>query len=176
MVVLRATRKVLRSLRESAQDGNLSDTALGDWYVNRIVIDRQPLLLFVSSASLLAALAPARAVKSLAEWFPEIVFDRLKRLDVDLSLIGSEMEAMKSVHVGRTKDRSVTGQMVDFAKALPYYLPVDGWNATEVQLAEERLAETPCRGSRGFDEMIFPRKEAVRLLQIHSQPRKAAYN
>ncbi len=176
MVVLRATRKVLRSLPESAQDGDLSDTVLGDWYVNRIVIDRRPLLLLVSSASLLAALAPARAVKSLSEWFPEIVFDRLKRLDVDLSLIESEMEAMKTVLVGRTKDRSVTGQMVDFAKALPYYLPVDAWDAAAVQLAEERLAETPCRGGRGFDEMIFPREETVRLLQIHSLPQKPAYN
>jgi len=28
-----------------------SDTALGDWYVNRLIVDRQPLLLLVSAAS-----------------------------------------------------------------------------------------------------------------------------
>ena len=45
----------------------VSDTALGDWYVNRLVVDRQPLLLLVSSSSLLPLLMPARGVRSLPE-------------------------------------------------------------------------------------------------------------
>jgi hypothetical protein len=56
MVLLRATQKVLRLLPESA--GGVIDsstTALGDWYVNRLIVDRQPLLLLVSSTSRLAA-------------------------------------------------------------------------------------------------------------------------
>ena len=65
MVILRATQKVLKTLPESADDSDSSDTALGDWYVNRITLDRQPLLLLVSAKSLLSMLAPAKNVKSL---------------------------------------------------------------------------------------------------------------
>jgi hypothetical protein len=136
VVLLRATQKVLRNLQPSRDAGGVSGTALGDWYVNRVVVDRQPLLLFVGEKSLLAALAPARDVKNLATWFPGVVFERLKRMDVDWGLIGSEMEAMQVVQVGRTKDRSVTGQMVDFAKTLPYLLPEGDWGPQELRKAE----------------------------------------
>ena len=49
MVLLRATQKVLRSLPPSVNDAATSGNALGDWYVNRIVIDRRSLLLIISS-------------------------------------------------------------------------------------------------------------------------------
>jgi len=165
VVVLRATHKVLKSLPTSARDSDVSDTALGDWYVDRLVVDRQPLLLLVSSKSLLSILAPARDVKTLPERLAGIVGDRLRRLDVSESVIASEVEATGAVGVGRTLDRSVTGQLVDFAKSIPYYLPVEGWDATTLRAAEERLAETPCRSSRRFSEVIFPRDTAIRLLQ-----------
>jgi hypothetical protein len=52
MVILRPTRR-LRSLLPVTETPLLaSDTALGDWYVNRITVDRQPLLLVVSSVAL----------------------------------------------------------------------------------------------------------------------------
>jgi hypothetical protein len=63
VVVLRATQKVLRLLPQPRHIPGASDTALGDWYVNRIVIARQPLLLLVSEKSLLSVLTPARDVK-----------------------------------------------------------------------------------------------------------------
>ena len=165
MVVLRATQKVLQTLRQSARDSDVSDTALGDWYVNRIVVDRQPLLLLVSSKSLLSIISPARDVKTLPERLAGIVEDRLRRLGVSASVVASEVEATGAVSVGKTLDRSITGQLVDFAKALPHYLPADGWDATTLRVAEERLAETPCRASRRFDEVIFPRETAIRLLE-----------
>src|SRR3972149_6891191 len=54
MVVLRATQKLAKVLPPSADAAAESDTALGDWYVNRLIVDRQPLLLLVSARSLLA--------------------------------------------------------------------------------------------------------------------------
>ena len=165
MVVLRATQKVLRTLPQSASDADVSDTALGDWYVNRIVVDRQPLLLLVSAKSRLAILAPARDVRSLPDRLPGIVANRLRRIDVDSNLIAAEIGAMHTTRVGRTQDRSVTGQMVDFAKAIPYYLPVNGWDAATLRQAEERLGETPCRVNRRFEEVIFPQQTTVRLLE-----------
>jgi len=79
-------------------------------------------------------------------------------------VIVSEVGAMDVVLVGRTRDRSVTGQMVDFAKAISYYLPVDGWDESALRLVEDRLADTPCRCGRSDTETVWPARDAVRLL------------
>ena len=165
MVILRATQKVVKSLPRSLKGQDSSDTALGDWYVNRVVVDRRPLLLFVSSKSLLAILAPARNVKTIPGRLSTLVSDRLQRLRIEEHLIDSEMRAMQDVEVGSTQDRSVTGTMVDFAKALPYYLPIDGWSDSELRSVEDRLSETPCRCSRSYEETIWPRDVTHRLLK-----------
>lgn len=165
MTVLRATRKVLRSLPRTASEGDVSTTALGDWYVNRIVVHRQPFLLYVSSRSLLALLLPARDVRHLAGRFPQRIADRLRRLGGDLLWVAAEEAAMQPVLVGRTQDRSVLGTMVDFAKALPYCLPSDGWEPQDLLDAQHLLARTPCRCGRAFEEVIWPGREALRLLE-----------
>jgi hypothetical protein len=164
VVILRATKKVLRMLKQSARNNDVSDTSLGDWYINRVVIDRRPLLLFVSSKSLLTMVIPAQNVKTLPERFAGLVTERLLRLGVDSSLVDSEMEVMRTVRVGPTKDRSVTGSMVDFAKALPYYLPEDGWDLQDLRLAEDKLSTTPCRCTQSPKDVIWPDEDTVRLL------------
>ena len=164
MVVLRATKKVLKTLPQSAADTDTSDTALGDWYVNRIVVDRKPLLLLVSEKSRLSLLAPARNVKTLPDRLKKMVTARLQRLNVEESLIRAEVNAMDVVRVGRTRDRSVTGQMVDFAKSVTYYMPVDGWDDSTLWFAEDRLSGTPCRTSNPSAKVIFPYETVVRLL------------
>jgi hypothetical protein len=163
MVVLRATQKVLRLLPQQGHSPGASDTALGDWYINRIVVARQPLLLLVSERSLLSILTPARDVKGMTERLAETVAARLRRLGIDDAVVAAEIGAMSVVTVAKTADRSVTGQMVDFAKCLSYYLPKKAWSATDLQGAEDKLAKMPCRASRPFDEVIFPREAALRL-------------
>jgi hypothetical protein len=148
----------------SASDSDVSDTALGDWYVNRIVIDRQPLLLLMSSTSLLPVLIRARDVKTLPDRIGDIVANRLRHMGIEEQLIVSEVGAMDVVLVGRTRDRSVMGQMVDFAKAISYYLPVGGWDESALRLVEDRLGETPCRCGRSGAEVVRPARDASRLL------------
>jgi hypothetical protein len=141
-----------------------SDTALGDWYVNRIVVDRQPLLLLVSSASFLPMLAPARDVRGLADRLGALVAWRLHRCGLEAEAIAAEVQAMDPVAVAPTVDRSVLGIMVDFAKAVPYY--VAGWCAGEaLAVAEDRLAETPCRATLSGDRVVFPNQKALELLR-----------
>jgi len=164
VVVLRATQKVLRLLPQQGHSPGASDTALGDWYVNRIVISRQRLLLLVSEKSLLSILTPARDVKELPERLAETVAARLRRLGIDDAVVAAEIGAMSVVAVAKTADRSVTGQMVDFAKHLTYYMPENGWSEWDLQAAEGKLAQMPCRASGPFDKVIFPRDAALRLL------------
>ena len=117
MVILRPTRKLNSLLPATEVIPTSSDTALGDWYVNRVVVDRQPLLLLVSSTSLLPMLIPAQNVRGLPARLAALVEARLRRCGLDDRTIAAETLAMASVAVGPTVDRSVLGIMVDFAKA-----------------------------------------------------------
>ena len=163
MVYLRATQKLLRRLRPTEVDGDLSGAALGDWFANRLIVDRRPLLLLVSGTSLLPIIEPACDVRLLPQRLPLLVGERLQRLGIGKNLIDLEVEAMERVVVARTNDRSVVGTMVDFARAVPYHLPEDvRWGTTELYEAEAKLAVTPCRCSSR--NTVFPDREAVTQL------------
>jgi hypothetical protein len=164
MVILRPTRKI-RQLDPAPLDGSVgSDTALGDWYANRIVISRQPPILLVSSLSLLPILTPARGVRSLPTRLPSLVEDRLQRLLVPTGLIERESGAMSPVAVARTTDRSVLGTMVDFATMLPHMLPPGRWGEEALPALEAQLGRSPCRVSRPKDAAFFPDQKATELL------------
>jgi hypothetical protein len=170
MVTLRATRKILKHLPEESDSGCSPDTALGDWYANRLVIDRKPLILLISSLSYLAVLKPARNVKALPHYLPDMVAGRLHRLGVAPDLINAEVEAMDPVRIGKTADRSVVGIMVDFAKMIPYILPPGGWNDAWLPPVEEQLQTNPCHAGRRFEDVVFPESKTVDLLMARWQP------
>ena len=165
MVILRPTKKLALLLPTAQTVPVCNDTALGDWYVNRVVVDRQPLLLLVSSASLLPMLLPARDVRGLPGKLVALVAARLRRCGIDGRAIDAEQQAMHPVVIGPTLDRSVLGIMVDFAKAIPYHLEPGQWNEDTLEFVEERLAETPCHATRSADRVIFPEKRAPDLLR-----------
>lgn len=165
MVTLRATKKVLRLLPPATTAPEASTTALGDWYVNRITSAGQPLLLLVSSTSLLPILALARDVRTLPERLPQMVGDRLRRHGVPARLIESEVQAMAPVTVAGTGDRSVVGTMVEFAHMLTHYL--HDWRHDEAGLwaVEAHLAHTPCRVTKPLSRGVWPDLAATELLQ-----------
>src|SRR5262245_57187017 len=163
MVILRPTRK-LRSSLSPAPVSTRSDTALGDWYVNRIVVARLPLLLLVSSTSLLPIVVPARDVRSLPDRLGTLVVARLRRLGTEPETIEAELQAMHPVKVAPTVDRSVLGIMVDFAKAIPHY---SGDLRTDrgLFILEDWLAQTPCHAALTDDQVVFPNSKAPDLLR-----------
>ncbi len=165
MVILRPTRKLNSLLPATEVIPTSSDTALGDWYVNRVVVDRQPLLLLVSSTSLLPMLIPAQNVRGLPARLAALVEARLRRCGLDDRTIAAETLAMASVAVGPTVDRSVLGIMVDFAKAVPYHLEPGQWGETTLRIVEDRLAATPCHAALSWDRVIFPEKKALEVLR-----------
>ena len=165
MVILRPTKKLRSLLPTAATVPICSDTALGDWYVNRIVVDRQPLLILVSSTSLLPMLVPARDVRRLPGKLATLVEGRLRRCGIDAPAIEAELQAMRPVVIGATVDRSVLGSMVDFAKAVPYHLKPGQWNDDTLLLVEQQLAETPCHSARSTEPVIFPDRKATDLLR-----------
>ena len=121
------------------------------------------MLILVSGLSLLPILEPARNVRSLPKRLPSIVRNRLERLGVDKCLVDFEVDTMHDVFVAATNDRSVVGTMVDFVKAVPYYLPEAGrWSEAELYSAEAKLAVTPCRCKT--PDTVFPDRKAPALL------------
>lgn len=138
------------------------DGALGDWYVNRFVVDRRPLLMIVSSASLLAAIEPARDIRTLPDRLATIVADRLYWLGVDQRLINAEISTMHPVKLAPTKDRSVMGIVVECCKDAAYHLPINGWNDASLVEVEAFLRRTPWHA--GKRDVVFPEKKAIELL------------
>jgi len=163
VVILRPTSRLRKVLPVDELDGTQSDTALGDWYVNRIVLDRRPILLLVSSTSLLAALIPAREVAKLPRRVAEVVGQRLARLGVPRPLVDAEVGAMSPVRVAPTTDRSVVGIMVDFAKMLPHVTAVGLSDHSGLMEAEEFLWDNPCFAGKA--RVVFPRQRAPDLLR-----------
>jgi hypothetical protein len=165
MVILRPTRKLSRQLPWTTRIPESSDTALGDWYVNRIVVNRQPLLILVCSRALLPLVIFARDVRELPSRLAGLVATRLRRLGVSAAAIQAETLAMIPVGVSPTRDRSVLGIMVDFAKAVPYHLENVRIEDGTLQIVEDRLAETPCHAGQSHDRVVFPETKAPELLR-----------
>jgi hypothetical protein len=165
MVILRPTRKLQRLLPVAGFGQAASDTALGDWYVNRVVVKHHPLLILVSSASLLPVLVPARDVRTLPARLSDIVEARLARFGVPTSRIESEKEAMATVLIEPTLDRSIVGIMVEFAKALPDHPAFGQFDETRLASVEDWLAETPCHANGLDEDVVFPDTKAPELLQ-----------
>jgi len=163
-VTLRRTQKLASALPITVLEPPEADTALGDWYANRFVVDRRPLLLLVSSRSLLPILLPARDLKSLPDRLPDLVAQRLRRFGVARSLIEAEVRAMTPVHVAKTASRSVLGIMVDFAFAVPLHLEAGRWDETSLPFVEAALQETPCFVTRPDSETVFPDQSTPALL------------
>lgn len=162
MVVLRPTRKLQKLLPVEADSERQSDGALGDWYVNRFVVDRRPLLMIVSSTSLLSAIEPARDIRTLPERLASIVADRLYWLGVDQRVIDAEVAVMKPVALAATKDRSVMGIVVECCKTAEYLLPINGWNEASLVEVETSLRKTPWFSGRRV--AVFPQEKALELL------------
>lgn len=167
MVVLRRTQKLATALPLTAKSAAQSDTALGDWYVNRLTVDRRPLLLLISARGLLPVIQPARDIAGLPDRLPTLVATRLKRLAVPSALIAAEVDAMHPVQIDRTADRSVLGILVEFTRTLPFYLEHGDWDDTTLPFVEATLGETPCHASRPFAEVVFPNEHARALIAAH---------
>jgi hypothetical protein len=155
-VTLRRTEKLSSVLPATIATPQEPDTALGDWYANRIVVDRKPLLLLLSSRAFLAILLPARELRTLPSRLGEVVAQRLRRFGIAQRVINAEVAAMDRVLVSKTGNRAVVGIMVDFANMIPYHLDRGAWDESTLPFIEAKLAGAPCFSSRSGEQTVFP--------------------
>jgi hypothetical protein len=92
MIVLRCTRKLLHRLRvEPVEAAPESSTLLGDWYANVLFVNRRPVVLAVSSRTLLPVLVPARDPASLPARLAAAVEEILRALGVQDARVEEEL-------------------------------------------------------------------------------------
>lgn len=141
MFTLRCTQRLLaRAKPDLARNIFVPTTRLGDWYANLIHVGRLQLVLAVSERSFLPVVLPAAPV---ATWVPRFrvgVGAMLDALGVPSADIDRELAEMESTAFGRTANRQVTGILVDFAKAIEFYIEGE----PSLLAVALKLAQTPC--------------------------------
>lgn len=129
MVTLRCTQKLLKRMHLKVDD--LRDTvavepsnALGDWYANLLIVERQHLVMFVSARSRLCLLVYARDIDRLRKRFEDALTEVLQSLQIPEEAIQRELNATSRLCYGLTtgtpEGRSVLGSIIDFTKVLQY--------------------------------------------------------
>jgi hypothetical protein len=128
MYTLRCTQKLLKRMRLTVADLRGAEipeptTALGDWYANLLLIQRQHMVMLVSDRSRLCVLVPARDIDRLRARFEHALMELLRDLDVPEEALVREGQAMGQMCYGLTtapNGRSVLGSMNDYTNALQY--------------------------------------------------------
>lgn len=113
---------------------------------------------------ILPILAPARDIRNLPMKLSHLVEERLIRPGVPAHLIEHEIAAMLAVQVAPTRDRSIVGMLVGFARDLSYILGAVDWDETDLPAAEMNLAHTPCRATSKLSDVIYPDEAVPALL------------
>ena len=122
MVTLRCTQRLLRWLRATptASDASPPTGRLGDWYGNVLILDRQPIAMFVEERTRLPTLLPQRLIQTLVERFRSSAGRLIEEL-ADPAVAQVECESLAELRIGATRSRSVLGTMNDFALACEYW-------------------------------------------------------
>ena len=97
-------------------------TALGDWYVNLIFINRIQLLLFVSDKTRLAIVTPAKNAKSLRSHLVHGLLAVLRDLNIPMDWAQLEINEMNDSHIAKTRSRNILGTMKDYKFNIEYQI------------------------------------------------------
>ena len=165
MFTLRCTARLLKRIgRHVEADPPPPTTRLGDWAANLVHLGRSQLVLAVNEPTVLTVVVPAAPIGELMTRLRAGVGDVLRVLHVPDGDVERELHEMKDVVIAKTRDRRATGVLVDFAKALPFYLD-DGDTLLDAAL---RLSRTPCGPLHKSD--IFPDRAACSRFGMASDP------
>lgn len=159
MFTLRCTARLLGRLKIRPKADPIEPTTrLGDWYANLLNVGRLQLVLAVSEQTLLPVLVPAAPISTLVLRLRVGLGDVLRALGVSRVEVEKENAEMENVVYGKTANRQVIGIMVDFAKAVEFYIEDD----PSLLHVAMKLAHTPCSPLYKTEE-ISPDRTTVAL-------------
>jgi hypothetical protein len=150
MLVVRGTKKLRDRVKGApAADGEVSTTALGDWFATALFW-RPQVALLVNTRTFLPVFLELAPAATLLDRIPEAIEHTLRLHGVDESFATAERAAMTEVLIAPTNDRSVLGVMNEFAFVGKQYRMIDPVDLVGLSL---RLADTPVgplRSGSGF--------------------------
>ena len=159
MVALRCTQRLLSRLHvASPSEPGESTTTLGDWYANTLMIARRPYVMCTSERSKLTVIIPFKGATTLRERFRNAVGALLHAIHIPASVIEDELKEMDPIEFGRTRNRSLLGNMKDLT------LPAEDWLLDH---PESTLLDIDVRLSKhlvGPDPYVVPRELALKIL------------
>ena len=161
MFVLRATQRLLaraKPVLESTPPE--STTRLGDWCANLLHVGRRQLVLAISSRTFFPVVVDAAPIGSLPARIREATGIGLRGLGISAGLIEAELDEMREVVWAKSASRRATGILVDFAKALPFYLE-DG---SSLDAVAAKLSDTPIIS--GSPTGLFPDQATAALFGV----------
>ena len=141
MVIVRCTASLLKRLRQPLADGE-STGALGDWYAKVVCTRPRVLVLCVNARSLLSVVVPLAPTSSFLDRFGVAACRRIGQIEAAPDRRQVELDALASLGVARTRDRSVLSSMNHFAYAASTWLleQPDG----DLEDLGRWLCDTPC--------------------------------
>lgn len=141
VVVVRGTRKFLRSVGRPLPGTPVGDGRLGDWYAD-VWFWRPQVAVFVNERSLLPVITPLAPARSVLERFPDQFARVARHIGVDPEGLENELESMNEHVLAKTSSRSVLGVLASFERQADAYR----WRNDVIDLVElsSWLAQTPC--------------------------------
>lgn len=120
-------------------------------------------MLAVSERTFLPVLIPAATFATLAPRLRDGLHEVLDALGVAKAHADREIGEMEDVAYRKTANRQVTGIMVDFAKALKFYIE----HETSLLALALKLAHTPCSPFYKTEEISPDRKTVAMFARPH---------
>lgn len=122
MLILRPTQKLAKRLHCTlVPTEEVSTTRLGDWYCNFYQIGRAQVILSVSERSRLPVIVPAKDPKNFPTRLQTTLRGLLRAITPIDPLIDAELAEMQEISYAKSANRSITGTLNEFGRALDYY-------------------------------------------------------
>ncbi|RZA26263.1 MAG: hypothetical protein EOP10_04170 [Proteobacteria bacterium] len=165
MVIYRLTENLFKKLKVPLQADPVASTGtLGDWYCNKIILNRQHFLLCVSSQTLLPVLVSGKAPLTFPSRLQEKLGEILLHLNIPTARIENELAQMNDWVFAKTASRSVVGAMNDYIR-ISKVMVESGLNIDDLSW---RLLDIPFR-PLGMKSSLYATAKAFGI-EVHRKP------
>lgn len=168
MVTLRCTTPLLKRLHQPVVEAEPT-SALGDWYARPLVVRSRHVVLCTNERSLLCVVVPLAPSAGLIPRFADAARRRIEQIAAPADSLALEASALETVHIGRSRSRSVISTMNQFQFGAEVWL--DKRPDGDLEELGLWLCHTPCTGIAA----TWPWDAAHLILTGAAAPRRRLY-
>jgi hypothetical protein len=141
MVVYCCTRKILTKVGEEEITTEISDTKLGDWYVDYLFTQPYHIAIFVSEKTILPIFVPTSPINTVFDRFHNQLSLIMKQINIREIDIKSELLKMDDAKLTKTRNKRILGTMNDQKYHIRFY-KIDKLGKSLIK-ASIKIAEMP---------------------------------